>query len=103
LVLILENWLQLVQAAPSNRPDVGPLHFIAFLITYLDELEDPKKDTASNVKNQDVSSKIIDSGRSPRTEKGSVKKKLRNILELRVKVKALFIFMLYGFIIETSN
>jgi hypothetical protein len=55
LVLILENWLQLVQAAPSNRPDVGPLHFIAFLITYLDELEDPKKDTASNVKNQDVS------------------------------------------------
>ena len=51
---MLESWLQLVQSAPQNRPEVGPLHSIAFLIKYLDEIEEPKIEFGSAIKNQDI-------------------------------------------------
>jgi hypothetical protein len=43
LVLVLDNWLSMVIEAPQNRPDVGPLHFIAFLTKYTQQLEEKSK------------------------------------------------------------
>ena len=40
LTVILDNWLALIDQAPQNRPDVGPLHSMAFLIKYIENLQE---------------------------------------------------------------
>ena len=77
MILVYENWLQLMQGASfaSRLKDSRVVHFLAFLVEFIGEI-----------------SHFFSSEQQP--EKSEVPPLEK--LELQIKVKALFIYMLYG-------
>ena len=115
ITLLLENWLALVGGAPKRRPEAGSLNLIAFLLKFIDELGKFAIDAknlkapaagiaghasfaAEGAKQGNRSGSLASAGGVP--PPGS---NVGRTLELQVKVKTLFVFMLYGFLNATCS
>jgi len=114
-LLLLENWLALVGGATKHRPEAGSLNFLAFLLKFIEELGkfaiDAKNLKAPATGVAGHASFAAESGKlgfrsASLASAGGVPPPGSNVgrtLELQVKVKTLFVFMLYGFLNATCS
>ena len=77
ILLLLEQWTILVSLAPKNRPEIGPVHFLAFLTKLLDNVGQPQ------LKAEGKSQKYV--------------------LELTIKIETLVVFMIYSLITQIGE